>query len=133
MDIQPSHRAQSIKPSPTMAVNARAAAMRALGRDILSLAAGEPDFDTPEHIKQAAIDALARGDTCVCRTGPQAAEPAAAEAGAAAGGGAGAGAGAAAARFILISVIETASPVAARASSGRVKRRPRPVGSSGRM
>ncbi|WP_018935500.1 pyridoxal phosphate-dependent aminotransferase [Thioalkalivibrio sp. ALJ24] len=63
MEIQLSDRVQSIQPSPTLAVTALAARLRAEGRDIVGLGAGEPDFDTPEHIKQAAIDALARGDT----------------------------------------------------------------------
>ena len=63
MSIQLSERVQSIKPSPTLAVTARAAAMRATGKDIVGLGAGEPDFDTPEHIKQAAIKALNDGFT----------------------------------------------------------------------
>jgi aspartate aminotransferase len=63
LDIPLSHRAQSIKPSPTLAVTARAAALRAEGKDIIGLGAGEPDFDTPEHIKEAAIEALKRGQT----------------------------------------------------------------------
>ncbi len=63
MDIPLSHRAQSIKPSPTLAVTARAAELRAEGKDIIGLGAGEPDFDTPEHIKAAAIQALKRGQT----------------------------------------------------------------------
>ena len=63
MSIQLSHRVQSIKPSPTLAVTARANAMRAAGKDIVGLGAGEPDFDTPEHIKQAAIKALNDGFT----------------------------------------------------------------------
>ncbi|WP_019022061.1 MULTISPECIES: pyridoxal phosphate-dependent aminotransferase [unclassified Thioalkalivibrio] len=63
MEIQLSDRVQSIQPSPTLAVTALAARLRAEGRDIVGLGAGEPDFDTPEHIKQAAIDALARGET----------------------------------------------------------------------
>ena len=58
-----SQRAASIKPSPTLAVTARAAELRAAGRDIISLGAGEPDFDTPEHIKEAAITALKEGQT----------------------------------------------------------------------
>lgn len=58
-----SHRAASIQPSPTLAVTARAAELRAAGRDIISLGAGEPDFDTPRHIKQAAIAALEQGQT----------------------------------------------------------------------
>ena len=57
MTIAVSRRAQRVKPSPTLAVTARAAAMRAAGKDVIGLGAGEPDFDTPEHIKQAAIKA----------------------------------------------------------------------------
>ncbi len=52
-----------VKPSPTGATLALASRLRAEGRDILSLGAGEPDFDTPQHIKDAAIAAIARGDT----------------------------------------------------------------------
>lgn len=63
MSTQLSDRVQSIKPSPTLAVTARAAAMRAAGKDIIGLGAGEPDFDTPEHIKQAAIQAIHAGFT----------------------------------------------------------------------
>jgi aspartate aminotransferase len=63
LDISLSHRAQSIKPSPTLAVTARAAELRAEGKDIIGLGAGEPDFDTPEHIKEAAIQALKKGQT----------------------------------------------------------------------
>ena len=63
MSIQLSDRVQSIKPSPTLAVTARAAAMRAAGKDIIGLGAGEPDFDTPDHIKQAAIKAINDGFT----------------------------------------------------------------------
>ena len=63
MDIRLAARVKRIKPSPTLAVTARAAALRAQGKDVIGLGAGEPDFDTPEHIKQAAIDALAAGDT----------------------------------------------------------------------
>ena len=58
-----SDRVQRIKPSPTLAVTARAAALRAAGKDIISLGAGEPDFDTPEHIKEAAICAIRDGFT----------------------------------------------------------------------
>jgi aspartate aminotransferase len=58
-----SHRVLSIKPSPTLAVTARAAAMRAAGKDIVGLGAGEPDFDTPDHIKAAAIAAIESGFT----------------------------------------------------------------------
>tara|TARA_R110002074_G_scaffold402281_1_gene606075 strand:- start:2731 stop:3921 length:1191 start_codon:yes stop_codon:yes gene_type:complete len=63
MNIKLSQRVQSIKPSPTLAVTARAAALRAAGQDIIGLGAGEPDFDTPEHIKQAARDAINSGKT----------------------------------------------------------------------
>jgi aspartate aminotransferase len=63
MTIQLSDRVRSIKPSPTLAVTARAAALRAAGKDIVGLGAGEPDFDTPEPIKQAAIQAIQAGFT----------------------------------------------------------------------
>lgn len=63
MDITLSQRVQSIKPSPTLAITARAAAMKAEGKSIIALGVGEPDFDTPEHIKQAAIAAIKAGDT----------------------------------------------------------------------
>lgn len=58
-----SNRVQAIKPSPTLAVTARAAKLKAEGKDIIGLGAGEPDFDTPQHIKDAAIDAINRGFT----------------------------------------------------------------------
>jgi len=63
MTIQHSDRVKAVKPSPTLAITARAAEMRAAGKDIIGLGAGEPDFDTPEHIKAAAIEALNRGFT----------------------------------------------------------------------
>ena len=53
----------AVKPSPTGAVLALATELRAQGRDIISLGAGEPDFDTPQHIKDAASRAIADGDT----------------------------------------------------------------------
>lgn len=56
-------RALAVGESVTLAVTERAAKLRAQGVDILSFAAGEPDFDTPEHIKNAAIEALAKGHT----------------------------------------------------------------------
>jgi aspartate aminotransferase len=56
-------RMQQIKPSPTIAVTTKAAELKAAGKDVIGLGAGEPDFDTPEHIKQAAIEALAKGQT----------------------------------------------------------------------
>jgi aspartate aminotransferase len=58
-----SQRCQRVKPSPTMAVTAMAAELRAKGRDIIDLGAGEPDFDTPEHIKAAGIAAIRGGQT----------------------------------------------------------------------
>ncbi|NQD37421.1 pyridoxal phosphate-dependent aminotransferase [Permianibacter sp. IMCC34836] len=58
-----SNRVQNVKPSPTLAVAARAAELKAQGRNIVGLGTGEPDFDTPEHIKEAAIAAIKRGDT----------------------------------------------------------------------
>ena len=56
--MQLSDRVQAIKPSPTIAVSTRAAELRAAGQDVIGLGAGEPDFDTPEHIKEAAKKAL---------------------------------------------------------------------------
>ena len=56
-------RLSAIKPSATMAATARAAQLKAEGRDIIDLGAGEPDFDTPENIKEAAVAALRAGDT----------------------------------------------------------------------
>ena len=58
-----SNRVQTIKPSPTLAVTARAAKLKAEGKDIIGLGAGEPDFDTPQHIKDAAIAAINKGLT----------------------------------------------------------------------
>ncbi|PXW89069.1 aspartate aminotransferase [Nitrosomonas sp. Nm84] len=58
-----SNRVQTIKPSPTLAVTARAAKLKAEGKDIIGLGAGEPDFDTPQHIKDAAITAINKGLT----------------------------------------------------------------------
>src|SRR5690554_480391 len=63
LDIQLANRVQRVKPSPTLAVTARAAELRAAGQDIIGLGAGEPDFDTPEHIKAAAIEAINKGQT----------------------------------------------------------------------
>ena len=56
-------RIQAIKPSPTIAITNKAAELKAQGKDIISLGAGEPDFDTPEFIKQAAINAINNGQT----------------------------------------------------------------------
>lgn len=58
-----SQRVNKIKPSPTLAVSARAAALRAEGKDIIGLGTGEPDFDTPQHIKDAAHQAIKDGKT----------------------------------------------------------------------
>ena len=58
-----SSRVKAIKPSPTLAVTALASQLKAQGRDVVGLGAGEPDFDTPEHIKQAAIQAIHKGQT----------------------------------------------------------------------
>lgn len=58
-----SDRVSRVRPSPTLAVTAKAAELRAAGRDIISLGAGEPDFDTPRHIRQAAIRAIEDGFT----------------------------------------------------------------------
>ncbi len=63
MSIKLSARVQAVKPSPTLAVAARAGAMRAAGKDVIGLGAGEPDFDTPDHIKAAAIAAIEDGFT----------------------------------------------------------------------
>ena len=63
MENRVAQRAANIKPSPTLAVTAKAAELKAAGRDIIALSAGEPDFDTPEHIKEAAIKAIRDGKT----------------------------------------------------------------------
>ena len=58
-----SKRVQKVKPSPTLAVTARALALKAEGKDIIGLGAGEPDFDTPLHIADAGVDAIRKGIT----------------------------------------------------------------------
>jgi len=58
-----SRRVQRVKPSPTLVVTARAARLKAEGKDVIGLGAGEPDFDTPEHIGQAGIEAIRSGFT----------------------------------------------------------------------
>ncbi|MBS0286062.1 MAG: pyridoxal phosphate-dependent aminotransferase [Proteobacteria bacterium] len=63
MDIQLANRVKRIKPSPTLAVSQRATELKAKGQDIVGLGAGEPDFDTPEHIKEAAYKAIKEGKT----------------------------------------------------------------------
>ena len=52
-----------VKPSPTIAVTTKAAELKAAGRDVIGLGAGEPDFDTPQNIKDAGIAAIAAGKT----------------------------------------------------------------------
>src|SRR6202142_125785 len=52
-----------IQPSPTIAVTQKARNLKAAGRDVIGLGAGEPDFDTPDNIKEAAIAAIRRGET----------------------------------------------------------------------
>jgi aspartate aminotransferase len=63
LDLPLSNRVQGIKPSPTLAITSKAAELRAAGQDIIGLGAGEPDFDTPDHIKCAAIEAINAGQT----------------------------------------------------------------------
>jgi len=63
VDFRLSERVTRVKPSPTMAVTAKAAELKRAGRDIIGLGAGEPDFDTPDHIKAAAIEAIRAGRT----------------------------------------------------------------------
>ena len=58
-----SNRAKSLKPSPTLAINAKAKSMQAQGIHVISFGAGEPDFDTPDNIKQAAVRAIEEGFT----------------------------------------------------------------------
>ncbi len=61
--IKLTQRIQKVKPSPTLAIDTKAKALKAEGVDVVGFGAGEPDFDTPEHIKQAAIAALKAGKT----------------------------------------------------------------------
>ncbi|HKZ73026.1 MAG TPA: pyridoxal phosphate-dependent aminotransferase [Steroidobacteraceae bacterium] len=63
MTVPVSRRVQRVKPSPTLAVTARAAKLKAEGKDIIGLGAGEPDFDTPVHIADAGVDAIRKGFT----------------------------------------------------------------------
>lgn len=58
-----SSRVKQIKPSPTLAITAKAKAMRAEGIDVVGFGAGEPDFDTPDHVKEAALEAIRAGFT----------------------------------------------------------------------
>ena len=63
MNLKLSQRIQALAPSATLTVTSRARALKEQGEDVISFAAGEPDFDTPQHIKDAAIEALNAGDT----------------------------------------------------------------------
>ena len=63
MSEQISQSLSRVAPSATMAVVQKGREMRAAGIDVINLGAGEPDFDTPEHIKEAAVRALAEGKT----------------------------------------------------------------------
>lgn len=63
MSLPISSRLQRIKPSPTVALTGRVAQLKAQGKDIVSLGAGEPDFDTPKHIRDAGIEAINKGVT----------------------------------------------------------------------
>ena len=63
MAVSLSKRVQKVKPSPTLAVTARAAKLKAEGKDIIGLGAGEPDFDTPSFIADAGVDAIRKGLT----------------------------------------------------------------------
>jgi aspartate aminotransferase len=63
LPVSLSKRVQKVKPSPTLAMTARAAKLKAEGKDIIGLAAGEPDFDTPVHICDAGVDAIRKGVT----------------------------------------------------------------------
>ncbi len=63
MTIAVSRRAQRVKPSPTLAVTALAARLKAEGKDVIGLGAGEPDFDTPAHIAAAGVQAITSGFT----------------------------------------------------------------------
>jgi aspartate aminotransferase len=63
LPVSLSKRVQKVKPSPTLAMTARAAKLKAEGKDIIGLAAGEPDFDTPVHIADAGVDAIRKGVT----------------------------------------------------------------------
>ncbi len=58
-----SNSLKRIKPSPTITVTQKARELRAAGKDVIGLGAGEPDFDTPDNIKNAAIKAIRKGDT----------------------------------------------------------------------
>src|SRR3990170_8095932 len=63
MNYRISQRAASLSPSLTLAIDAKAKQMKAEGQDVVGFGAGEPDFDTPQHIKDAAVKALGEGFT----------------------------------------------------------------------
>ena len=63
MSLAVSQRVQRVKPSPTVALTGRVAQLKAEGKDIIGLGAGEPDFDTPSHIAEAGIEAIRKGHT----------------------------------------------------------------------
>ncbi|MBL9127263.1 MAG: aminotransferase class I/II-fold pyridoxal phosphate-dependent enzyme, partial [Verrucomicrobiales bacterium] len=63
MNYPIARRAAALSPSLTLAIDSKAKAMKAAGEDVVGFGVGEPDFDTPQHIKQAAIDALNAGFT----------------------------------------------------------------------
>ncbi|HVF17967.1 MAG TPA: aminotransferase class I/II-fold pyridoxal phosphate-dependent enzyme, partial [Steroidobacteraceae bacterium] len=63
MSLPISQRVQRVKPSPTVALTGRVAQLKAEGKDIIGLGAGEPDFDTPEHIADAGVNAIRKGFT----------------------------------------------------------------------
>jgi aspartate aminotransferase len=63
LDTQLSKRIQRIQPSPTLSISAKVNTLKAAGQEIINLSTGEPDFDTPDHIKQAAIEAIKKGYT----------------------------------------------------------------------
>ncbi len=63
MTITLSQRVNAVKPSVTLAITARSKALKSQGKNVIGLAAGEPDFETPEHIKKAGMDAIKQGQT----------------------------------------------------------------------
>ncbi len=63
MELELSSRVKKVKPSPTLAISAKAAELKAQGKNIIGLGVGEPDFNTPDHIKAAAITAIQQGVT----------------------------------------------------------------------
>lgn len=63
MDLKFNHRVQSVVPSSTLAITARAKELKAQGADVVNFAAGEPDFNTPDYIQEAAVEAIKNGQT----------------------------------------------------------------------